>query len=151
MPRGLSKERMRKTVINPDPWIPGRTGNPKGRPKGAVTFKEAISPFLYAPAPEALRKIVEKKLGKKLPESTTGIELMGLRRIADSVRSGNVMASETTLDRTEGKVQSSMHVTGVPAPLQFVNNSAAPITDTLNKFTSGEDPRAEVQHDPGVQ
>lgn len=128
----LSPERARKILT---PWKPGQSGNPAGR--GHVkTFKNAILPYLNDAAPDLLRQKVERLLGKPLPKDITGLELLGLRKLCDAIRSGNIMAQETMLDRTEGKVTQKVEVTKTDFDMDVID-------DTVK-----EEPDAETPNPP---
>lgn len=88
------------------PWEKGQSGNPKGRPKGAISSKTILNKFL---------SLVEK--GVKNPvtgefEDMTVAEVMNLSIIAKA-RKGNLSAYREVLDRLEGKPQQNIdHTTG---------------------------------------
>lgn len=84
----------------------GQSGNPNGRPKGALSSKTILNKFL---------SLVEK--GVKNPvtgefEDMTVAEVMTLSIIAKA-RKGDLNAYKEVLDRLEGKPQQSIdHTTG---------------------------------------
>jgi hypothetical protein len=97
---------MANKLDNLKPFEKGQSGNPKGRPKGAISSKTILSRFL---------SLVEK--GVKNPvtgefEDMTVAEVMNLSIIAKA-RKGDLSAYREILDRLEGKAQQSIdHTTG---------------------------------------
>ena len=77
---------------------PGVSGNPAGKPKGALNITSRI------------KKLLEMKLDVKDPVTTkpckkTVSEIIGLR-LAKEAMGGNIKAVKIILDRTEGKISS---------------------------------------------
>jgi len=82
-------------------WKKGQSGNPNGRPKGALSSKTILNRFL---------SLVEK--GVKNPvtgefEDMTVAEVMNLSIIAKA-RKGDLSAYREVLDRLEGKPQQNI-------------------------------------------
>jgi hypothetical protein len=97
---------MANKLDNLKPFEKGQSGNPNGRPKGAISSKTILNKFL---------SLVEK--GVKNPvtgefEDMTVAEVMNLSIIAKA-RKGDLSAYREVLDRLEGKPQQNIdHTTG---------------------------------------
>lgn len=96
-------------------WKKGQSGNPKGRPKGAISSKTILNRFL---------SLVEKNVKNPVTgefEDMTVAEVMNLSIIAKA-RKGDLSAYREVLDRLEGKPQQNIdHTTGGEKIISEVN------------------------------
>lgn len=91
----------------------GKSGNPQGKPKGTLSAKVIIRKWL------ASQEKIKNPLTQK-DEIVTVLDSMTLAQIAKA-RKGDTAAFNALLDRTEGKPNQSVELSGnVEAPLNFI-------------------------------
>lgn len=95
-PENLEKHKFKK----------GESGNPNGRPKGALNTKTILNKFLSLVKEDVKNPITKER------ENMTVAEIMNLSIIAKAIK-GDIKAYREILDRLEGKVQQKIdHTTG---------------------------------------
>lgn len=94
---------------NLTPWVPGQTGNPKGRPKDLLTrdkVKQVLGRFAQLTKDELL----------DLSESgsTPALEAMVASVMLKAIEHGDINRFEGLLQRASGKVKDELEVTAPP-------------------------------------
>jgi hypothetical protein len=96
------------------PWKPGESGNPKGKPKGAKSFKTILTelmeiqlkdPKLLNSFKKKFPELIDLKKGK------TPKELIMIRLMAEAM-GGNMQATKELLERFDGKVTDKTEISG---------------------------------------
>jgi hypothetical protein len=88
-----SKQSESRTAhLRPYQWKPGQSGNPAGRPKGAVSIVRLMRNVLEENGEEAARKIA--------------------LAIIEKAKAGDPKCAEIVLDRIDGKVTQGLEVEG---------------------------------------
>lgn len=108
---------------NPSPetrFKPGESGNPKGKPKGALCFKTVV------------KQILEEEGLDETGERLANI-VMITRKVLDRAKTGNLKAYEILADRAEGK------------PVQRVENKHE---GDITLFLSNVEKKAKDVEDP---
>lgn len=87
---------------------PGKSGNPKGKPKGSLAFKTALEKWAYKNAGKL-------KLEDGTEEVVTAIELI-THKLMDMAMKGDIQAIKEVSDRMDGKAKQSIDhtTTGLP-------------------------------------
>lgn len=108
-------------------WKKGESGNPKGRPPGALAFIDRANKFLenYT-VDEILDLSKDKDAIKKLPT----IDYMILMRITEALKHGGGLSMDRLLDRTLGKPKTILVHQGA--------DDAPPINLNVNPTTPEE-------------
>jgi hypothetical protein len=96
-PKLTPEERRAKAIANLNPFKPGQSGNPSGRPK-------------TKPITDALFQILHEKVPED-KEGRTYLRLM-VRAIAREAVKGKTQAFSEIVDRVEGKAPQTMSLTG---------------------------------------
>lgn len=103
-------------------WQPGKSGNPKGRPKG-TTISDAYRKILASKLPPGtdLPKAFRSVLEKMVNEGATIAEFVALAQIKEAIKGRTGAASEIA-DRVEGKPKQQHQITGpTEGPLALIN------------------------------
>ncbi len=101
----MAKKKSKKdTTKNLTPWQPGKSGNPNGRPKSAVSLTTQLKEVAKWQAPDAVIKNYQKAF-PQLPNNATVIQVLAVRSWlkALDLKSGDVMTKEIA-ERIDGKV-----------------------------------------------
>lgn len=98
-----------------EPWKKGQSGNPKGRPKGAISISSLLKKVLD-------RKITVKEIeltGEK--DCKKKVQELIAMKLASEALNGNVQAAKEIFDRIEGKSVQGMKISGADGgPLETV-------------------------------
>lgn len=90
--------------IRPQLFKPGQSGNPAGRPKGLLSWRNTIKEA-------AMREIemMEKSTGKKITKTLNQIIA---EKLVEKARMGDIQAIKEYGDRTDGKAHQSINLEG---------------------------------------
>ena len=106
---------------NETSWKDGQSGNPKGRPKGALSLTSVVKEMGEWEAPPDLLNQY-RAIFPQLPEKATCVQVLAARSLlkAMDLKGGDVMAKEIW-ERIDGKVPFPISGSGdgVPIPVKF--------------------------------
>lgn len=114
-------ERKKKREANLRPFQPGQSGNPKGRPKGARSFKSVIRDISELVAEKTVHnkemiELLEKHLGHKPSNRELMIYAQSAKALAGDTRAFTALA-----DREEGKPAQAKDVDTKETYLEFLD------------------------------
>lgn len=110
LPKKVSSEKAEQNQkediykVRPQLFKPGQSGNPAGRPKGLLSWKNTIR--------EAAMKeveLIEKSTGNKIKKTLNQIIA---EKLVEKARMGDIQAIKEYGDRTDGKAHQSINVDG---------------------------------------
>ena len=90
--------------VRPQLFRPGQSGNPAGRPKGLLNWRNTIKEA-------AMKEIefIEKSTGKKVTKTLNQIIA---EKLVEKARQGDIQAIKEYGDRTDGKAHQSINLEG---------------------------------------
>ena len=103
-----------RTKIPPKAWKPGHSGNPVGRPRDGASWRAILEEVSNMTAPE-LATIVSREKAKVLKDKPQDVQIKYLvvgSVLVSLVEEPNAALWNSLMERTEGKVQDRLEVSG---------------------------------------
>jgi hypothetical protein len=120
-PKKTKSAKTKAEVLKDNAWKPGQSGNPKGRPKGALSLTSVIKEMGEWKAPPDLLSQY-RAIFPQLPEEASCVQVLAARSLlkAMDLKAGDVMAKEIW-ERIDGKVPFPISGSGdgIPIPVKF--------------------------------
>lgn len=94
--------------LRPQPWKPGQSGNPAGKPKGCRSMKTILRELLDV---ELDTKGENPLTKEKITGKLTAQEIVAMKLIREATK-GNMYAIREIFDRMDGQAEQQITVTG---------------------------------------